>query len=85
MGETIGPVVKTRDASELKGGKFMRVRVLVNILEPICRGRRVTFGQIQRGGFFFSSTNVFLTYVIGAIGLLMMIRSAQHGYRVRVL
>lgn len=54
LGETIGPIIKTRDASELKGGKVMRVRVSVNILEPICRGERVTFGQNSEGWIIFS-------------------------------
>ena len=53
LGETIGPVIKTRDVSELRGGTFMRVRVSVNILEPICRGRRVTFGQNSKGWISF--------------------------------
>ena len=53
LGETIGPIVKTRDALELRGGTFMRVRVSVNILEPICRGRRVTFGQNSKGWISF--------------------------------
>ena len=44
LGETIGPIVKTRDASELKGGTFMHVGVSVNILELISHGRRDTFG-----------------------------------------
>ena len=44
LGEMIGLVIKTRDASKLRGGIFMHVKVSVNILEPICRERRVTFG-----------------------------------------
>ena len=32
----------------------MRVRVSLNILEPICRGRHVTFGQNSEGWIFFS-------------------------------
>ena len=57
LGETIGPVVETRDASELRGGTFMRVRVSINILELICRGRRVTLDRTRKGGFPFN-TNV---------------------------
>lgn len=53
LGEMIGPVVKTRDASELRGGTFMRVKVSMNILEPIYRGRRVTFGQNLDGWISF--------------------------------
>ena len=53
LGETRGPVVKPRDASELKGATFIRVRVLVNILEPICHGRRVIFGQNSEGWISF--------------------------------
>ncbi|KAK9991715.1 hypothetical protein SO802_026700 [Lithocarpus litseifolius] len=44
---------KNWDSSDMRGGTFMRVRSL-NILEPIYRGRRVTFGQNSKGWVSFS-------------------------------
>ncbi|KAL0005102.1 hypothetical protein SO802_012663 [Lithocarpus litseifolius] len=33
----------------MHGGDFLRVRVAVNVLEPLCRGRRVTFNDDSNG------------------------------------
>lgn len=45
IGETIGPLIHPRDASEWKGGTFLRVKVWIDTIRPLCRGRRVTFEE----------------------------------------
>ena len=54
LGDTLGNVIRTGDSSDMRGRTFMRVRVSLNILEPICRGRCVTFGQNSEGWIYFS-------------------------------
>ena len=54
LGDTLGNVIRNGDSSDMRGGTFMRVRVSLNILEPICRGRRVTFGKNSEGWISFS-------------------------------
>ena len=54
MGDTLGNVIRNGDSSDMCGGTFMRVWVSLNILEPICRGRRVTFGKNSEGWISFS-------------------------------
>ena len=41
LGETIGPVVPSENDKELIGGDFLRVRVEVDVSQPLCRGRKV--------------------------------------------
>lgn len=45
IGETIGPLIPPRDASEWKGGTFICVRVRIDTTRPLCRGRRVSFEE----------------------------------------
>lgn len=45
IGETVGPVIGSRDTMEMKGGTFMRVQVSVDISRPLCRGRKVMFDE----------------------------------------
>ena len=54
LGDTLGTIIKSRDLSDMRGGTFMRVRVSLNILDPICRGRRITLGQNSEGWVSFS-------------------------------
>ena len=51
--ETIGPVIKSNDLMEMKGGTFMRVRVMVNLIRPLCRGRRISFDEEAQGWVAF--------------------------------
>ena len=44
LGDTLCSVIRTGDLSDMRGGTFMRVRVSLNILDPICRGHRITLG-----------------------------------------
>ena len=45
LGQSLGRVTIPPDEFELQGGDFMRVRVVVNIVEALCRGQRVTFNN----------------------------------------
>ena len=40
--EVIGPVTKMENLSDCDGGTFIRVRVVVNISLPLCRGQLIT-------------------------------------------
>uniref|UniRef100_A0A7N2R2G9 DUF4283 domain-containing protein n=1 Tax=Quercus lobata TaxID=97700 RepID=A0A7N2R2G9_QUELO len=53
LGESIGKVYIPKDTTEMRGGNFMRVRVTINILEPLCRGRRVMFDENNDGWVSF--------------------------------
>nr|XP_023917378.1 uncharacterized protein At4g02000-like [Quercus suber]POF04428.1 uncharacterized protein CFP56_32041 [Quercus suber] len=53
IGESIGEVIIPQDASEMHGGTFMRVRVLVDISRPLCRGRKVNFEEDLEGWVSF--------------------------------
>ncbi|KAK9998107.1 hypothetical protein SO802_017710 [Lithocarpus litseifolius] len=43
IGETLGVITRMVDKSEMVGGNFMRVRVSINITQPLCRGCYVSF------------------------------------------
>ena len=43
--ENMGMVDTTTDFSEMVGGSFMRVRVVIDIALPLCRGRRITLDE----------------------------------------
>ncbi|KAL0001169.1 hypothetical protein SO802_014950 [Lithocarpus litseifolius] len=43
IAQTLGTVVLSEDISEMMVGNFMRVRVLIDISQPLCRGKQVTF------------------------------------------
>ncbi|XP_030923483.1 uncharacterized protein LOC115950424 [Quercus lobata] len=49
IGETIGPVIKSNDSMEMKGGTFMRVKVMVDVTRPLCQGRRICFNEEAEG------------------------------------
>ena len=53
IGESIGEVVRPRDDSEMRGGTFMRVRVWVDVSQPLCRGRKVSFDDNLEGWVYF--------------------------------
>ncbi|XP_030922912.1 uncharacterized protein At4g02000-like [Quercus lobata] len=53
IGESIGDVIPTKDSSELKGSNYMRIRVVIDITKPLCRGRRVTWDQDSDGWVSF--------------------------------
>ena len=37
IGETIAPVIKSKDLGEILGANFMRVRVVVDVSKPLCK------------------------------------------------
>ena len=41
IGETIGTVIPSVHAKEMVGGDFLRVRVEIDVSNPICRGRKI--------------------------------------------
>ena len=43
IGETIGSVIKPKDLGEMLGANFMRVRVIVDVSKPLCRGRKISW------------------------------------------
>lgn len=51
--ESLGKVIIPKDTVEMRGGNFMRVRVTIDISEPICWGRRVTFDENNDGWVSF--------------------------------
>ena len=53
IGESIGSVIPTNDHGEMKGGTFMRVRVMVDVSQPLCRGRKVVFDETSEGWVAF--------------------------------
>ena len=55
IGETIGPVIKPKDLGEMLGPNFMRVRVVVDISKPLCRGRKIYWDKDNEGWAAFMS------------------------------
>ena len=53
LGESLGEVNVPNDPTEMKGGNLMRVRVTIDIAEPLCRGRRVDFDDDNEGWVSF--------------------------------
>ena len=53
IGETIRLVIKSNDPMEMKGGTFMRVRVMVDVTRPLCQGRRISFDEEVEGWVAF--------------------------------
>lgn len=46
--DNIGKVCRSRDPNINEGGSFMRIKVVVNITLPLCRGRVVTLELGER-------------------------------------
>ena len=53
IGKTLGIITKPKDAAEMRGGNFMRVRVAMDITKPLCKGRKVSWDQMEKGGISF--------------------------------
>mgnify|MGYP003759185733 CR=1 FL=1 len=49
IGKTIGPVIKPKDLREILGANFMRVRVIVDVSRPLCRGRKISWDKENEG------------------------------------
>ena len=78
IGETLGAVSKAFHAGELIEGNFLRVRVGVNVSQPLNRGRKVLLGTDEEVWVSFKYERC-LIFVIGAEWCLMMLRSAIFG------
>ena len=53
IGESIGTVIKSADPLEMRGGTFMRVRVRVDVSQPLCRGRKIELEDGTEGWVAF--------------------------------
>ena len=51
--ESLGSVIMQRDESDWRGGNFLRVRVAIDVIEPLCCGRRVAFDKDNEGWMSF--------------------------------
>lgn len=49
LGDTLSEVTMPKDLTELRVGNFLRVRVAIDVSEPLCRGRRVKFDENKDG------------------------------------
>ena len=84
IGETIGSVIKPKDLGEMLGANFMRVRVIVDVSKPLCKGRKISW-DANCEGWAASCMRVCLIFVIGVGLYLTMTRIAHFGYVVKVL
>lgn len=51
--QLLGQIIPSPDKTKVEGGNFMRVRVELDITKPLCRGRKVTFGEGKDGWVSF--------------------------------
>lgn len=51
--ENVGAVNRTTDLSDMVGGSFMRVRVVIDVALPLCRGRLITSDEGEEGWVSF--------------------------------
>ncbi|KAK9985095.1 hypothetical protein SO802_034620 [Lithocarpus litseifolius] len=49
IGETMGRVIKPKDLEEMLGPNFLRVRVVIDISKPLCRGRKIYWDKDNEG------------------------------------
>ena len=47
--EVFGRVDKSTKESEMDGGSFIRVRVILDISVPLCQGRVISLSQGEKG------------------------------------
>nr|POE71559.1 hypothetical protein CFP56_12786 [Quercus suber] len=45
IGKTLGNVVSSNDTSEMVGLNFIRFRVAIDITQPLCQGRKISFDE----------------------------------------
>ena len=53
IGRTLGTVVLSEDTSDMIRGNFIRMRVIIDISQPLCRGRQVSFDDGSEGWISF--------------------------------
>uniref|UniRef100_A0A7N2L834 Zinc knuckle CX2CX4HX4C domain-containing protein n=1 Tax=Quercus lobata TaxID=97700 RepID=A0A7N2L834_QUELO len=54
----VGSVCSVDDVSQMDGGSFMRVRVLIDINKPLCGGRRFSSSQGEQGWVSFKNERI---------------------------
>ena len=79
IGETIGPVIKPKDLGEMLGPNFMRVKVVVDVSKPLCRGRKIYWDKDEGWATFMYERLPNICHC------LMMIKIVLFGCEVRVL
>lgn len=52
IGDTLGEVNKSEDSSHMVGGNFMRICVAIDISQPLCCRRTISFGNNVEGCLF---------------------------------
>lgn len=62
--EVVGSVCRVEDVNKMDGGSFIRVRVLININTPLCRGWQFFSSQGEQG-WVSSSMKDYQTCAIG--------------------
>lgn len=83
IGLTLGEVMPTTTVDKESGsGNFIRIRVLINITKPLCRGRLVGTVEERKHGSP-SSMRSFLTFVTGVGVSHTLIRIAPYGYEAK--
>ena len=58
LGKSLGVVSKPKDKNEMRGRKFMRVGVAMDVTRPLSRGRRVAWDQSSEGWISFKYEHV---------------------------
>lgn len=53
LGESLGSFIVLKDTAEMRGRNFIRVRVTINVSEPLCQGRKVTSDENNDGWISF--------------------------------
>ena len=53
IGQTLCTIVSSEDTFEMIGGNFMRVHVIIDISQSLCRGRQVSFEDDSEGWISF--------------------------------
>ena len=51
--EVVGEVCKNIDEDETDGGSFLRMKVIIDISKPLCRGRRISLSQGEQSWVSF--------------------------------
>ena len=78
IGDSLGEVNKFVDISNMVGGNFTRIQVIINITQPVCRGRIISLG-VNDDRFISFKYERLPNTVIGVEWLLTMIKTILSG------
>lgn len=81
LGATLDTVIKPADNSELQGGNFVLVRVVVDTSKPLSRSKNVSWDKDKEGWVSYGPTDTrnYQTCVIGAVASPTKTKSARYG------